>query len=332
MAEMVVSAAGRGADLTQRLLAFARKQPLEPGSVDANQLVADMDALLRRSLGEHIEIEFTRGADLWRALVDPVQLDNALLNLCLNARDAMPAGCRLTIETANKHLGQDYADTDADLRAGDYVMLAVSDTGTGIAPEILERVFEPFFTTKAVGKGTGLGLAMLYGFAKQSGGHVSIYSELGEGTTVRLYLPRAVDAAPPPARGGSTVAVAGGTETILLVEDDALVRRYAHEQLTALGYRVIETPNGARALELLRSDGLIHLLFTDVVMPGLSGRQLADQARVLRPGLKVLYTSGYTENAVMHHGRLDQGVQLLTKPYRREELARRVRGALDQEI
>jgi CheY-like chemotaxis protein len=207
-------------------------------------------------------------------------------------------------------------------------MLAVSDTGTGIAPEHLERVFEPFFTTKETGKGTGLGLAMLYGFVKQSAGHVSIYSEPGEGTTVRLYLPRAPETAPRPAPSQARAQLTGGTETILLVEDDALVRRYAHDQLVALGYRVIESHNGAQALEIIRGDEAIDLLFTDVVMPGLGGRQLVDQARAHRPALKVLYTSGYTENAIVHHGRLDPGVHLLTKPYRREELARRVRAAL----
>ncbi len=328
MADMVVSAADRGAQLTQRLLAFARKQALEPQIVEVNQRVADMDALLRRTLGEHIEIEFTRGAGLWPALVDPVQLDNALLNLCLNSRDAMPEGGRLTVETANAYLGHEYVQAHADVKAGQYVMLAVSDNGSGIAPQHLARVFEPFFTTKEKGKGTGLGLAMIYGFAKQSGGHVSIYSEPGQGTTVKLYLPRAGHAQAALKLTDGSMTASGGTETVLLVEDDALVRRYAHDQLVALGYTVIEAHNGTQALQVLQAQGEVDLLFTDVVMPGLTGKQLADQARLLRPQLKVLYTSGYTENAIVHQGRLDPGVHLLTKPYRREELARRVRDAM----
>lgn len=328
LADMVVDAAERGAQLTQRLLAFARKQALEPQVVDVNQRVADMDALLRRTLGEHIEIEFTRGAGLWPALVDPAQLDNALLNLCLNSRDAMPHGGRLTIETANAYLDHEYVQANADVKAGQYVMLGVSDNGSGIAPQHLARVFEPFFTTKEKGKGTGLGLAMIYGFAKQSGGHASIYSEPGQGTTVKLYLPRAGHAQTQLKLPGNAMTAAGGKETVLLVEDDMLVRRYAHNQLEALGYTVIEASNGAQALQVLQGPQGVDLLFTDVVMPGMSGKQLADQAHVLRPQLRVLYTSGYTENAIVHQGRLDPGVHLLTKPYRREELARRVRDAM----
>ena len=328
LAGMVVSAGERGAQLTQRLLAFARRQTLDPKAVDINQLVAEMDPLLRRSLGGHIEIEFIRGAGLWPALVDPAQLDNALLNLCLNARDAMPEGGRLTIETGDAHLSEDYAAHNADVRPGQYVMLAVSDTGTGIDPAHVRRVFEPFFTTKAAGKGTGLGLAMIYGFVKQSGGHVSVYSEPGAGTTFRLYLPRALETATAPRRVVETLPVAGGHETVLLVEDDPMVRRYAFDQLVALGYRVIEAHSGAQALTILREGQAVDLLFTDVVMPGMSGRQLADQATELRPGLKVLFTSGYTENAIVHHGRLDPGVHLLSKPYRREDLARRLRDVI----
>jgi CheY-like chemotaxis protein len=235
---------------------------------------------------------------------------------------------RLTIETANVRLGEDYVLGHPDVRAGKYVMLAVSDTGTGIPPEHLGRVFEPFFTTKPKGKGTGLGLAMIYGFVKQSGGHAAIYSEPGEGTTVKLYLPRAEEV---PQRPSSVAAapMAGGSETVLLVEDDASVRRYAHEQLLALGYRVIEAHDGARALEILRTGTPVDLLFTDVVMPGMSGRELADQASELRPNLRVLFTSGYAEDAIVHHGRLDAGVHLLAKPYRREDMALRVREALD---
>ena len=328
LADLVLSAAQRGADLTQRLLAFARKQALEPKVIDVNHLAADLDRLLRRALGEHIEIEFVRGAQLWPALVDPAQLENALLNLCLNARDAMPQGGRLTIETCNTRIDDDYASKHDEVKAGQYVLLAVSDTGAGIAPDHLARVFEPFFTTKEKGKGTGLGLAMVYGFVKQSGGHASIYSEVGHGTSVKLYLPRAAKpstSAPP--RGDNT-QLTGGTETILMVEDDEFVHHYAQAQLRRLGYTVLTAENGHQALELLGAHDNIDLLFTDVVMPGMSGRELADEARKLRPGLKVLYTSGYTENAIVHHGRLDPGVLLLGKPYRRSDLARKIREAL----
>ncbi len=329
LARMVGAAAQRGAELTQRLLAFARKQALAPKVVDVNQLVAGMDALLRRSLGEHIAIEWVRGAGLWPALVDPGQLENALLNLALNARDAMPQGGKLTIETANAHLDEDYAARHAELQPGQYAMVAVSDTGVGIEPAHLAQVFEPFFTTKGKGKGTGLGLAMVYGFVKQSQGHVAIYSEPGRGTTVKLYLPRpgAGEAAAEAEPAGAMLA--GQGELVLLVEDDALVRQYAGEQLRALGYRVLEAADGPQALEQLRRHAQVALLFTDVVMPGgMSGRELAQAARALRPGLPVLYTSGYTENAIVHHGRLDPGVLLLGKPYRRHELARKLLEAL----
>ncbi len=329
LAEMIVAAAQRGADLTQRLLAFARRQPLDPKTVDVNRLAAEMEPLLRRTLGEHIEIELSRGGGLWNALVDPSQLENALLNLCLNARDAMATGGRLTIETANVHLGQDYADQHADVKPGQYVMLAVSDTGAGIPREILRRIFEPFFTTKPQGKGTGLGLAMVYGFIKQTGGHIAAYSEVSYGTTIKLYLPRArigvaLDVVRRPAG-----LLRGGSEYILLVEDDDMVRQYASGLLESLGYRVYSLSDGAQALEVLRSQQPIDLLFTDVVMPGISGSQLAEEAARLRPGLPVLYSSGYTDNAIVHHGRLDSGVHLLSKPYRREELARKIRVVLD---
>ncbi len=329
LAEMIVEAAQRGASLTQQLLAFARKQPLAPSEVDVNQRVAALDPMLRRTLGEHIEIELVRGAGLWPALVDPAQLENALLNLCLNARDAMPSGGKLTLETANAALDAQYAAQHPDVQAGQYVMLAVSDTGCGIDPALLPRVFEPFFTTKEKGKGTGLGLAMVYGFARQSAGHVSIYSEPGHGTTVKLYLPRGSGARPAAAEPHIETAVRGGAETVLVVEDDDAVRQLACHELRTLGYRVLEAASGAKALPLIDGEEIIDLLFTDVVMPGgMSGRQLADEARRLRPGLRVLYTSGYTENAIVHHGRLDPGVQLLAKPYRRADLARAIRQAL----
>ncbi len=328
LAEAITGAAASGAQLTQRLLAFARKQPLDPRAVDANLLVAGMDRMLRRTLGEHIDVELIRAGGLWAALVDPGQLETALLNLCVNARDAMPSGGRLTIETANARLDEEYAARNPDVHPGQYVMLAVSDTGQGIPPDILPHVFDPFFTTKEAGKGTGLGLAMVYGFVKQSNGHVAIYSEPGQGTTVKVYLPRttapraAEEALPAP-------AIVGGTETILLVEDDEAVRDFGARQLRAFGYRVIEASDGPTALEALRQHDDIQLLFTDVVMPGgMNGRELADAAVALRPGLRVLYTSGYTENAIVHHGRLDPGAQLLAKPYRRADLDRAIRTAL----
>ena len=324
--DMLIGAAERGAVLTRQLLAYARQQPLAPSAVDVNQLVAAIQPMLRRTLGEHIEITVDGAPQLWPAMVDPTQLESALLNLCLNARDAMPSGGRLTLGTSPLTLGPG----EADLPAGDYVRLRVSDTGTGIAPDDLQRVFEPFFTTKEKGKGTGLGLAMVYGFVRQSGGQVGISSEPGRGTTVQLDLPRAttpvVAVVPAPA-----AAVQGGHETILVVEDDDLVRLLASAELQAMGYRVVEAPNGVEALRLVEQGQPFDLLFTDVIMPGgVSGRDLADATRRLRPGLRVLFTSGYTEDAFNQPGRPDAGLPLLPKPYRRAELARAVRAALER--
>jgi PAS domain S-box-containing protein len=328
LAEMIVRAAEKGAQLTQRLLAFSRRQALDPKIVDINQLLHGMHGLLLRTLGEHIEIAVVAAENLARASVDPAQIESAVLNLCLNARDAMPAGGRLTIETANMLLDAKYAAVHSEVRAGRYVMLAVSDTGVGISAQDLPRVFEPFFTTKETGKGTGLGLAMVYGFIKQSGGHVSVYSEPGQGTSVKMYLP-STDAEQEPSSQPVEAEVTGGSESILLVEDDPMVRSFAKKELVALGYRVVEAANALTALELLRGSEVFDLLFTDVVMPGgMSGKQLADEALKVRPALKVLYTSGYTENAIVHHGRLDPGVTLLPKPYRRKELADKVRSTL----
>jgi len=328
LARMISAAAQRGAALTQHLLAFARRQALDPRAVDVNRLITGMDELIRRALGEHIEIQLILAPNLWRALVDPAQLESALLNLCINARDAMPMGGTLTIETGNVLLDQQYADRSAEVTPGAYVLVAVSDTGTGIAPEHLPRVFEPFFTTKEHGKGSGLGLSMVYGFVKQSQGHVTIYSEPGQGTTVKLYLPRTVEEVAG-YETGVEGAWRGDGETVLLVEDDEAVRHFARQQLTSLGYRVLEARTGPEALELVRAHGEIALLFTDIVMPGgMSGRELVEAARQVRPGLKVLYTSGYAENVIVHHGRLDPGMLLLSKPYRRADLARKVREAL----
>ena len=329
LAGMVVQAADRAAELTRHLLAFARKQPLQPRAVDANELVANMAPLLQRTLGAHVEIVLAPAEGLWRALVDPAQLDSALLNLCVNARDAMPEGGRLTIATANREVPAHEAHQHPGLQPGAYVVLSVSDTGTGIAPEDLRRVFEPFFTTKVQGKGIGLGLAMVYGFAKQSEGHVDISSRPGHGTTVKLFLPRTLDAAA--ARlAPDAPAARGQEETVLLVEDDRMVLRYAREQLVALGYRVLAAESPARALDIIRGSEPIDLLLTDMVMPGMNGRQLAEHAARLRPQLKVLYTSGYAEGGIVHDGRIDEGVHLLSKPYRREELARRLREVLGQ--
>ena len=331
LAEIISTAAQRGSALTQHLLSFARRQALDPRAVDVNRLITGMDRLIRRALGEHIEIGLILAPELWPALVDPAQLESALLNLCINARDAMPAGGTLTIETANVVLDRNYADRHMEVLPGAYVLVAVSDTGIGIPPEHLPHVFEPFFTTKEKGKGSGLGLSMVYGFVKQSQGHITIYSEPGQGATVKLYLPRTVEEA----AGYDATADdvwSGGHETILLVEDDEAVRHFARQQLASLGYRVLEAATGPAALELVRAHDDIDLIFTDIVMPGgMSGRDLVEAARLLRPGLKALYTSGYAENVIVHHGRLDPGVVLLSKPYRRADLARKVREALAAE-
>lgn len=328
--KMALDASERGAKLVEHLLAISRRQTLVVGAIDLNELCSGVDHLLRSALGEHIEIEMRLAPDLWPAFADKGRVQDALLNLAVNARDAMPSGGKLTIETGNANLDEDYARRNVDVAPGEYTMLAVTDTGVGMAADVIERAFEPFFTTKDVGKGSGLGLSMVYGFAKQSRGHLKIYSEVGQGTTVRLYLPRAtkVEAhVPPPAVPQS--APRGG-ETILLVEDDASVRSFAVGQLTDLGYRVIEAADGQQARKVLSGDAHIDLLFTDVVMPGgLNGRELAVEAKRQRPNLVVLFTSGYTENAIVHQGRLDPDVHFLPKPYRRAELAQKVRAALD---
>jgi PAS domain S-box-containing protein len=328
--DQALRAAERGAALTHRLLAFSRQQMLVSRKVDFNRLIGDMDELLRRTLGEHVEVELRLAHDLWPALADSGQVENSLLNLAINARDAMPEGGKLTIETANVHLDEDYANSNAEVLPGDYVMMAVTDTGTGMPPDVLAHAFEPFFTTKEIGKGTGLGLSMVYGFAKQSGGHVKIYSEIGHGTTVRLYLPRSSGLSAAAEASAAAAPRKGGGETILVVEDNPEVRRLVLRQLRELGYAVIEAANGPQALKILEDGAAIDLLFTDVVMPGgMTGRQLADAAKIRRPDLKTLFTSGYTEDSILRLGKLDPGVRLLSKPYRKHELARRVREALD---
>jgi signal transduction histidine kinase len=329
--DAAISAAGRAAVLTQRLLAFARQQPLAPQPIDANKMIGNMSDLLHSTLGEHIQIETVRAGGLWTIHADAQQLESAILNIAINARDAMPDGGRLTIETANVHLDDAYCKQNPEIAPGQFVMMAISDTGTGMPPGVAARVFDPFFTTKPAGKGTGLGLSQVYGFIKQSHGHVKIYSEPGAGTTVKIYLPRLI---------GDAVAVKPGTaepirmgdrsEIILVVEDDTLMRRLACEALYELGYTVFDSDNAANALAILDREAGVKLLFTDVVMPDINGRKLADEAVRRRPGLKVLFTTGYTANAVVHGGVLDAGVQLISKPFTLDQLAARVRTVLDQ--
>jgi signal transduction histidine kinase/CHASE3 domain sensor protein/FixJ family two-component response regulator len=319
-------AAQRGGALTHQLLAFARKQPLEPQPLDISVMLPDMAGLLKRTLGEHIEVRVVDSAGLWPAMADAAQLENALLNLALNARDAMPGGGRLTIEVANKVIDADYAAAHVEVAPGDYVMLAVSDSGHGMAPDIVARAFEPFFTTKPDGKGTGLGLAQVFGFVKQSAGHVMIYSEPGDGTTVRIYLPRAIGLAAPGPRMAPPLELPRGSATVLVVEDDDGVREIAVAQLRQLGYRVFAAPDGEAGLKIFGEHAAgIDALLVDVVLPGrYKGRAVAEMMSAIRPGLKVLYMSGYTENAIVHHGRLDDGVQLISKPFKREQLARKL--------
>jgi PAS domain S-box-containing protein len=318
----------RGAKLASQLLAFARRQPLEPRVVNVGRVIKGMDEMLRRALGGEVEVETVVAGGLWNTLIDPDQLENSILNLTINARDAMDGAGRLTIEAGNAFLDDEYVRQYDDLTAGQYVMIAVTDTGAGIPPEILDRVYEPFFTTKEEDKGTGLGLAMVYGFVKQSGGHVKIYSEVGAGTTVKLYFRRemATEDALVDAPAG---AVRGGDETILVVEDDDDVREVAVGMLTELGYRVVKARDAAAALVVIDSGVPIDLLFTDVMMPGsLRSPELARKAKERLPNVAVLFTSGYTQNAIVHGGRLDRGVELLAKPYTRDALARKVRHVL----
>jgi signal transduction histidine kinase/CheY-like chemotaxis protein len=329
IAKMIEEAAARGGDLTQRLLAFARKQPLQPREVDVNSLVIDASNLLRPTLGEQVEVHMVLAGDTSRALIDPSQLTNAILNLALNARDAMPAGGKLTIETSNVILDDNYAGLNSDVIAGNYVMVAVTDSGHGIPAAILDNVFEPFFTTKDVDKGSGLGLSMVYGFVKQSNGHIKIYSEEGHGTTVRIYLPQVTGAAAPAVAARTSNIIEGGHETILVVEDDSLVRTFVVGQIKSLGYATLAAVNAAEALVVINGPQEIDLLFTDMIMPGpMNGRQLADAALRRRASLKILFTSGYSNEAIIHHGHLDAGVLLLAKPYRKSDLARMIRTAL----
>jgi len=333
--DYALQGARSAAQLTQRLLAFARQQPLEPVTLDVNELVSGLTELLRRTLGERITLESVLAGGLWPSFADANQVEAALINLCVNARDAMPDGGKLTIETSNAYLDEAYADQFDDVRPGQYVLLSVTDTGTGIAPEVLQRIFEPFFTTKPAGKGSGLGLAMVYGFVKQSGGHIRIYSELGEGTTVKIYLPRLTQVEETKAAPAAKPAVesplphAAPQEALLVVEDNRQVREYAKTCLEELGYTIFEAGDTAGALRILESGERIDLLFTDVVLPDESGRELSRHAEKLRPDLPILFTTGYTRNAIVHHGRLDADVKLLGKPYTQQDLARKIRELLD---
>ena len=318
----------RGSKLAAQLLAFGRRQALEPKVVNVTRFVQGMDDMLRRAIGEGVEVETVFGGGLWNCFIDPAQIENALLNLAINARDAMSGQGKLTIELSNAHLDDEYARTHDEVEPGQYVMLAVSDTGTGMTPDIVDKVFEPFFSTKSEGKGSGLGLSMVYGFVKQSGGHVKIYSEPGHGTTIKLYLPRSMDSEDVEVIV-NTGAIEGGTETVLVVEDDDEVRATVVEMLGDLGYRVLKAVDAQSALSVIESGIPIDMLFTDVVMPGtLKSPELARKAKERLPELAVLFTSGYTENSIVHGGRLDAGVELLSKPYTREALARKFRTVL----
>jgi signal transduction histidine kinase len=327
-----MNAAARGASLTHQLLAYSRLQPLAPSVLDLGKLIVDMTKLLQRTLGETIEVQNQAPSNLWKTLIDPNQLENAVLNLAVNARDAMPGGGKLMIEAQNAILDAAYAEQQLEVVPGRYVMLAVTDTGVGMSKDIAARALEPFFTTKPTGQGTGLGLSMVYGFVKQSKGHIKIYSEEGHGTSVKLYLPAAATDQEDGrvATDQSELPGAKPGEVVLVVEDDPLVLRLAVQLLTRLGYQTLEAHDGPEAIAMLERAGRIDLLFTDVVLPkGMNGTALAREAQRQKPNLKVLYMSGYTANAIIHHGVLDKGVHLLTKPFRKVELARKVRQVLD---
>jgi signal transduction histidine kinase len=331
--DAAMDGARRAAMLTSRLLAFARRTPLQPQVIDINRVVGGMSDLLRRTLGENNQLEVVLGGGVWRSHADQSELENVILNVCVNARDAMPDGGKLTIETANAFLDEAYAALNAEVTAGQHVMIAITDTGGGMPPEVRARVFEPFFTTKEVGKGTGLGLAHVHGFLKQSGGHVAIYSEVGVGTTVKLYLPRTqmeeseLDA---PQQVSKELPLGDAGTIVLVVEDEERVRNLSVASLRELGYTVVHASNGEEALQKLAAKPAVTLMFTDIVMPGMSGRKLADEAKARYPELKVLYTTGYTQNAIVHNGVVDADARLLLKPYSIDDLARKVRAVLDE--
>jgi len=327
--ENAMQGALRAATMTKRLLAFSRQQPLNPTALDVNGLLNGLSDFLRRALGEQISLEIVGGGGVWPVEVDPNELETAILNLAVNARDAMPDGGKMTIETSNSYLDEAYCRANPDIRPGQYVQIAVTDTGTGMSKAVIERAFEPFFTTKQYGQGTGLGLSQVYGFVRQSGGHAKIYSEAGEGTTVKIYLPRFLGRVAPLEDIKSKPSRGRADECILVVEDDADVRTYVVETLQTLGYGVLEAAGAEEALRLLQGSPTVSLLLTDVVMPGMNGRKLADEARQQRPALKVVFMTGYSRNAIVHHGRLDPGVELIQKPLTSEQLAATVRRVLD---
>jgi signal transduction histidine kinase/CheY-like chemotaxis protein len=325
------SGAQRAAVLTQRLLAFARRQPLDPRLTNVNQLIGGMAEFFRRTLGENIDLEIVGGAGLWQVEVDPSQMEAAILNLVVNAKDAMADKGKLTIETSNAFIDESYSQQNAEMPVGQYVLISVSDNGSGMSREVQQKAFDPFFTTKQPGQGTGLGLSQVYGFVKQSGGHVKIYSEIDEGTTIKIYLPRARAAASGPRETEQPLVGSLASETILVVEDEADVRSYLAETLRDLNYRVIEAEDGAAALALFEAKPFqIDLLLTDIVMPGMNGRQLADELHQRQSALKVLFITGYSRNAIVHQGRLDPGVSLLQKPLTQVMLAAKIREILDK--
>ena len=329
---IIQKASERAADLTQQLLAFSRRQIMEVKVLDLNTLLRDMEKMLDRIIGEDIELVTLLTEDLGRTRTDPGQIEQVILNLAVNARDAMPSGGKLTIETANVELDQAYASTHDRMAAGRYVMLSVSDTGVGMSPEMREQIFDPFFTTKEKGKGTGLGLSTVYGIVKQSGGNVSVYSEPGQGSVFKICLPRVEEETHALVRPDESSAMPCGNETVLLVEDETSVRDLAVSILRRQGYDVLEAPDGSRAFLLTQehSEGKIHLLITDVVMPQMGGRELADRIKIIRPDMKVLYMSGYTDNAIVHHGVLNPGIEFLQKPFSPSALAQKVREVLDR--
>jgi CheY-like chemotaxis protein len=321
----------RAAALTHRLLAFSRRQTLDPKPTNVNRLLSDLEELVRRTVGPSIKVEVVGASGLWPTLVDPNQLENAVLNLCVNARDAMPGGGRLTIEAANKWL-DDRAARNHDLPVGQYVSVCVTDTGTGMTADVIAKAFDPFFTTKPIGEGTGLGLSMVYGFARQSGGQVRIYSELGQGTTMCLYLPRHAedDSVQEEVELPTDMDAAGGGEVVLVIDDDPTIRMLVGEVLAESGYAVIEAPDGPAGLKVLDSNARIDLLITDVGLPGgMNGRQVADAARVSRPNLKILFITGYAENAVIGQTRLENGMFVMTKPFQMDMLAHRIREIIE---
>jgi len=328
--EEIQEAAKKAADLTRHLLAFSRKQILEMRVLDLNQVFQRLDKMLRRIIGEDVELVSFLSEVLGKVKVDPGQIEQVIMNLSVNARDAMPNGGKLTIETANVELDKEYAHKHIAVKPGRYVVLSMSDTGVGMPPEVKERIFEPFFTTKEKGKGTGLGLSTVYGIVKQSGGNIWVYSELGQGTTFKIYLPR-VDEPLEEITDEVIKEILHGNETILVVEDEEVVRKLAVRLLKKQGYKVLDAPDGGKALMLCEEfKEPIHLILTDVVMPGMSGRKLVDRLKEIHPEMKTLFMSGYTDNAILRHGVLEEGVNFIQKPFSVERLARKVRDVLDK--